>query len=490
MFRSGRSIAIMNMTRRNVALASWLACLGCSDNQQEQPKFSRAQLLDPQTCRECHATHYDEWSGSMHAYAADDPVFLAMNARGQRETGGKLGDFCVRCHAPMALEEKATTDGLNLPSLPQHLKGVTCYFCHNVESVEGTHNNPLRLANDTVMRGGIRDPLDNSAHASAYSRFTDREHLDSSAACGACHDLVTSTEFAPASVHLERTFAEWRAGIFNVSGEDGQRCGTCHMPESDGSPVAEYPGVGVRTRHEHDFPAVDVAMTDFPNITVQTEKIRTLLDRTLRVEVCVGRDIPRLRVLLDNAGAGHHWPSGAGQDRRAWVEVIAYSGQQKIFESAAVPDDQDVTQFEDEGAWVIRDRTFKSDGTPAHMFWDVASEETGLISGAVTLSPTDPNFLITHVARLFPNGALLPGRPDRVTVRVRLRPIGLDVLDDLIASGDLSESFREKMPVFTLSPARNASPPWSPELTIEWTREIAAMRNYGFLDAVEGRPAD
>ena len=30
-------------------------------------------------------------------------VFLAMNERGQRETGGQLGPFCVNCHAPLAV---------------------------------------------------------------------------------------------------------------------------------------------------------------------------------------------------------------------------------------------------------------------------------------------------------------------------------------------------------------------------------------------------
>ena len=41
-------------------------------------------LMDPATCQECHPDHYDQWQGSMHAYAAADPIFRAMNARGQR----------------------------------------------------------------------------------------------------------------------------------------------------------------------------------------------------------------------------------------------------------------------------------------------------------------------------------------------------------------------------------------------------------------------
>src|SRR5689334_23995722 len=36
---------------------------------------------------------------------------------------------------------------------PKTQRGVTCYFCHNIDSVTDTHNNPLHLANDNVMRG-------------------------------------------------------------------------------------------------------------------------------------------------------------------------------------------------------------------------------------------------------------------------------------------------------------------------------------------------
>src|SRR5688500_7999428 len=50
-----------------------------------QPTYTIEQLKDPDTCKTCHEKHYREWSGSMHAYASDDPLFLAMNERGQRQ---------------------------------------------------------------------------------------------------------------------------------------------------------------------------------------------------------------------------------------------------------------------------------------------------------------------------------------------------------------------------------------------------------------------
>src|SRR5438270_6561801 len=79
-----------------IVVASAVAPLACSGKGNDAPPMlTRARLLDPEACKECHADHYREWSGSMHAYATDDPVFRAMNARGQRETNGALGTFCV-----------------------------------------------------------------------------------------------------------------------------------------------------------------------------------------------------------------------------------------------------------------------------------------------------------------------------------------------------------------------------------------------------------
>src|ERR1700722_4387364 len=143
----------MRKTTNRSSSSSWLSCIvvaaSLSCAQANPPTyFSRDDLLDPKTCNQCHVDHYADWSASMHAYASDDPVFVAMNQRGQRETNGQLGNFCVKCHAPMAVNEGATTDGTNLDSIPQSLHGVTCFYCHTVESVNGTHNDPLALASD------------------------------------------------------------------------------------------------------------------------------------------------------------------------------------------------------------------------------------------------------------------------------------------------------------------------------------------------------
>ncbi|HEY6561462.1 MAG TPA: multiheme c-type cytochrome [Polyangiaceae bacterium] len=470
-----------------------LSACGSDEKLPEAVSLTRAELLNPETCKECHATHYEEWAGSMHAYAAEDPVFLAMNARGQKETNGKLGTFCVNCHAPMAVREGAT-DGTNVEAIPKHLKGITCYFCHNIQSVDDDHNNLITLANDETMRGAIRDPVRNGKHRSAYSEYTDRDALKSSDACGACHDLRLKQDMFGHDVHLERTFEEWRQTIFNVEGLNGQRCGTCHMDVSTSlGPIADMPGVPlkVRPRHLHDFPGVDLALTPFPEDAPQNDRqlarVQAFLDVSLVTEVCVSRDLDRpiIRVLLDNASPGHNFPSGASQDRRVWVSVKAYAGDREIFSTVDVPDGQSVVAAAaaqpDRPLWLMRDEVLKASGEEAHMFWDVARVVPRSESRSPTLQGTlksDP-FTSAHLTRRFPQTGALTEMPDRVVVNIHIRPMDFDVVDDLIQSQWLDPRFRDQLRTLTLLPNRGTASPQA-NVMLEWTRELALTD--GFSD--------
>ena len=410
------------------------------------PELSREELMDPQQCAECHPDHYDEWSGSMHAYAAEDPVFLAMNERGQRETGGELGDFCINCHAPMAVREGFTTDGLNIAEAPSHLRGITCYFCHNTVDVTGDHNNPLVLADDRSMRGGIDGALANTGHKSKYSELHDRDRIESSELCGACHDIVT-----PVGLHLERSFKEWRESIY-AHDKPGlrQTCNSCHMQGRD-APAADYEGVVVRRVHKHSFAGVDTALTDFPNMEAQREEVQTSLDTTIATElqVCPIPAGTEITLTLENISAGHSWPSGAAQDRRAWVELIAYDGQDNVLWSTGVVDEATaLLSVEDPQLWRFGDTLFDDGGNKVHMFWDATELESYLLPAPTAFDPLAPEYIDTHLSRSWQ----LPGIfAERVTARLRIRPVGLDVLDDLIDSGDLDPAIRGRMNTIDLA---------------------------------------
>jgi hypothetical protein len=427
--------------------------LGCT--AEAEVTLTRQQLMDPDTCKGCHPNHYREWSSSMHAYASVDPIFIAMNKRGQREAN--LGPFCVKCHAPMAVRENLTVDGLNLQQLPNQVKGVTCYFCHNAIGVGGeAHNNPLELADDTTMRASIRDPVKQSAHGAVYSKFHDRTLAESATMCGSCHDIQT-----PQGVHLERTFAEYKDSLFARSdltlATGFDTCQGCHMNGYRGV-AATVRGVMVKERevHEHLWPAVDQALTDFPEASIMK----------LAVEQCaLPNGIRPFFVEADPNGvgafnitletlAGHAMPSGAAHDRRMWLEVVSYDDAGNVLQSTGMLADGTVENFEPPNdAWTFHDHIFGEQGQAVHMFWDAAPSAAHPMGYENYALPYAKTAVVgAHsVTRSF-NLGISGGRlaPARATIRLRMRPMGLDVLQDLVQSGDLDPSFLASIPTLTV----------------------------------------
>jgi hypothetical protein len=426
--------------------------------------LTAAELRDPETCKDCHPAHYREWSSSMHAYAAQDPVFIAMNQRGQRETDGALGDFCVRCHAPMAVIDGLTTDGLNLDELADRDRGVSCYFCHNVVGIDGDHNAMLTLANDATMRATIRDPVQPSAHRAEFSELHLHTSRSSSAMCGGCHDIVT-----PNGIHLERTFAEYRRGLNAQSASPDDppfdACQSCHMP-SRNEPAAVYPGAGVRMVHEHLWPGIDVALTDFPN----REAMRSAVEDCQLGQASVSYFTlevtpPDLFTFELETNAGHNQPSGSAQDRRMWLEFKAYDSSGALLASSGdIADDEIEEKPEhdpehDPHLLMFRDRLYDEQGNPVHMFWEAARSnahpdgyESHVLEGKTTLG-----FGVNATRKQY-RASGPEGLPARVTARLRMRPIGLDVLQDLVDSGDLAPALIAQMPTFTFG----AQLEWTP----------------------------
>lgn len=456
----------MSSVRARLCLLSGallVALFACSSDPPKPPTptMTRAQLLDPETCKSCHPTQFQEWSGSMHAYAADDPVFLAMNKRGQRETNGALGDFCVKCHAPMAVRDKLTRDGLNLPELPKSYKGVTCFFCHTVSAVTGTHDAALDAGQDLVMRGEYKDPLANTSHASVYAPTHDRDRRESADLCGACHDIET-----PHGAQLERTFQEWRGSVFSTL-PSGATCAQCHMDQSTSDvPISNVAGSPKRRLHSHMQVGVDLALTDFPQRSEQKQKVQALLGTTLQTALCVKQigNQSQVRVIADNVAAGHGFPSGSTQDRRVWFEVIAQESGATLFQSGAIADGADPIAMSDPDRWLLRDCIFDAQDKEVHMFWLAASFESNQLPPQATFDPQDARFYRSHVYKSFPAQSLISGVPDRVTLRVRMETIGRDVLDDLVKSGDLDPSI--------------TAPTLDVGATLEWTRASATARYF------------
>ncbi|MGO9838706.1 MAG: multiheme c-type cytochrome [Polyangiaceae bacterium] len=482
-----------------VAMAGLGLASGCGHGNESAAQATQdaGALLDPAVCGDCHAEHYLQWSGSMHAYASQDPVFLAMNKRMQRENPS-LGTFCLKCHAPMAVLAGKTTDGSNLSELGPEYLGVTCYFCHNIDSVDTAQpfNAGVTLANDTVMRGEVTKPVAISFHGAKYSPLHDETQPESAGLCGACHDIDS-----PAGGHIERTFAEWQASAFGNpdAGEGVTTCGAsgCHMKQDLDTVIAVVPALGPlpkRTFHEHDFPAVDQAQkaqTPFPNEQQEQAAVQAKLTNGMQGALCVTQ-AGGIRVILDTVNLGHDFPSGAAQDRRLWAEVIAYDQSGNVlYQSGVVPSGMspvDVTN--DPDLWLLRDCMFDSQDNQVDMFWQGATTDGNELPPITAFLPNMAAYN-SHKVRFFPRSGVpitndggATVMPAMVTFRLRLQPIGIDVLNDLASTGDLDAGLIATLPPPLDIPLGEGEP-----TLLTWTAAAAEDGGVmGYPDPNEGVP--
>ena len=349
-------------------------------------------------------------------------------------------------------------------------------------SIHNTHNNSLRLANDRTMRGSISNAVSNGAHESVYSPLHDRAQLDSAKLCGSCHDVVNGH-----GVAIEGSFAEWQQTAFATP--NGNTCGQCHMAKSaERGPIADVPGVPARDRHSHEFPGVDLALTDFPQQAQQRAGVQSLLDTTLQTALCVrGRGkSASLVVVVDNVASGHHWPSGAAQDRRAWFEVAAFAGGSELYRSGSEPAGRDPDPRSDADLWLVSACMLDKNEAVVSQLWDALSVDSNLIPGQLTFDKSSPLFYRTHVMRSFPKNSLasLKSFPERATLDVHLQPFPLSLADEVLTAPE-----RLGMTAAQVSELRAKIVPLNVGTQLVWTAEGAADTAHGghsYLD--QGTP--
>jgi hypothetical protein len=387
----------------------------------------------------------------------------------------------------------ATGASFDPATLTPETRGVTCFFCHNVEQVTDDHNGPIELAMDQTMRGGAKNPVDNPAHHSKYDAELMASKTNKSTMCGACHDLIT-----PGLVHLERSFKEWKESIWSQTDPEAflpQTCSGCHMFPSDGI-IADNPDLSVKSRdlgfHEHMWPAVDRALTPFPQIDEQFAAIKRDLIDSIGIKgpkprntieapggICLNEN-QFIDVRIDSFSVGHMFPSGAAQDRRLWVHIVVKDAAGTIiYERGKLDPGVDPEQSSDttincppptnplvpSSCASFYDRTYKSDGTVAHFFWEVARYESFLIRPATTRDVNAAGYDHSTTVR-YPVGPTIYSQADRVEATLLMRPLPFEMLRELEQSGDLDPSVRATL---------QAQEPLVVGVPSIWTKATAGM---------------
>lgn len=303
-------------------------------------------------CGACHPKQYQEWRGSMHAYAMTSPVFLAFNRTLQERTSGTLGTFCVRCHTPIGI---TLGEGPLLPNAKRRaisMEGVTCIVCHSIERVQGKVNGEIPFS-PGVIQGPYYGPDESAGKDDPNRLIPETPHpsrrfpaIRGSLFCGQCHDVSS-----PGGVRNEEAFSEWKNSPW---AREGVTCQDCHMGPEPGKPVPVnqrpldtivdpliFPRAPKRHRANHSmtgpdhsivkgFGQADLDLNDeqFAKHEAKLEEDRVrLLRNGAKIAVSHVSEIKAgttLKVAVDvtNTFSGHHFPTGFTAERQVWLEVL------------------------------------------------------------------------------------------------------------------------------------------------------------------------
>lgn len=285
-------------------------------------------LESPDKCLSCHGgfniktePHFN-WSGSMMAQAARDPLYEACLTISNQDVPFS-GDVCIRCHAPEGWlgGRSIPTDGSALTLTDK--EGIHCDFCHSMvrPSPVGTNpypsdqfyttntypddqsylgtitaipsspgNGSFVVDNDLAKRGPFSDP--GAKHQFLYSPYHKESLL-----CAACHDVSNPVYSRQADgsykansfgqpapsfstydlFPVERTYSEWLMSAYNsTSGiyapqfggnkSNVSTCQDCHMKDLSGVAAKQTSAVFRNDMPHHDMMGGNTIIPDLLKI--------------------------------------------------------------------------------------------------------------------------------------------------------------------------------------------------------------------------------
>ncbi len=305
---------------------------------QSTRKLTSDMFSDPEFCGGCHEEIYEQWNGSMHSHAWNDPVFQAALKKASKATGTLVDKLCIGCHSPIGLlTGEASVTGENMSEVAK--KGVSCDFCHSISEVRGVGNAPFVLDPQNNPRALKRGPFRDSVspfHDTEYSEVFTKSEI-----CGACHNVSHPLNRMP----IERTYDEWKDSPY--AGK-GVQCQDCHMTPGPG--VKDNPGTATsfskkrRQIYTHYFIGGNVIVPELMGSKKHAQLAREMLQAAATIEMETPKKLKqgstaRIDVKVTNSGAGHKLPTGFPEGREVWVDFkVTDAAGKLIYRLGAVKD--------------------------------------------------------------------------------------------------------------------------------------------------------
>lgn len=283
-----------------------------------QGYLSIDQFDPPETCAACHAEIYEQWKGSMHSNAWNDPVYLALMRAASKATKGVTDNLCIGCHTPIGLTTGESSPGGEKLS-PLSKNGVQCDFCHNISAASGIGNGSFVLTPNKYGRSLKFGPFKDAS--SPYHDTTYSELHTTSELCGTCHNVTHPLNRIP----IERTYDEWKDSPY--PGE-GIGCQECHMSPPGFRKNPGKAAIGGKERehiYTHYFVGGNTMVTTLLGSEKHAGHARDMLKSAAKMEIVSVKNVQPGAVAtvilrVHNSGAGHKLPTGFPEGREMWVD--------------------------------------------------------------------------------------------------------------------------------------------------------------------------
>ncbi|MEA3467651.1 MAG: cytochrome c family protein [Thermodesulfobacteriota bacterium] len=388
---------------------------------------SAAEFTEPETCGECHPQQYEEWRGSMHSIAFQDPIYQGELKLAIEAVGHDVAKQCEGCHSAAAVVT-GEVKGAGLKDLsPLAMAGVSCDVCHSIKGhthwQTPTHQpengsmilSPGKEVNgETILTKFGPFPAGDDCGEDFHGCVESPLHLKTEL-CASCHQITHYEKHTP----LEMTYTEWKNSTYAAKDIN---CQDCHMVELEtfkrSADTFQKP---VRDEYHHYFNGANFLMYSLTEMAAKKAGDEELASSAhQKYEMAVGRlqaaaelditpvyrngKLAEVKVRVNNRRAGHNLPTSLTNIRQMWLEVTATDASGKVLMSSGKVDSK--------GKLPEETRRFNSDGMGDDMHFAIDPWEIISFSKHDTIPPK--GYREVHYG-------LTSDSDDPVTLNVKLR---------------------------------------------------------------------
>ncbi len=363
---------------------------------------SEAEFNDPETCGGCHPQQYEEWRGSMHSIAFQDPVYQGELNLAIKAVGHDVAKQCEGCHTPAAVVT-GEIKGAGLKGLSAvALAGVSCDVCHSIKG--HTHwQTPTHQPENGSFILSPGTEKDGEVTLTKYGPFTPYEGCGDgfhqciestlhrqTELCASCHQVTHYEAHTP----LEMTYTEWKNSPYAANNIN---CQDCHMVELDTfRKSADSFRKPARDEYHHYFNGANFLLYHLTGLAAQKAGDEELYASSRqKFEMAVARlqdaaelditpiyqggRLAEVKIRINNRRAGHNLPTSLTNIRQMWLEVVATDAQGKTIMTSG--------QVNDNGELPENTRLFNSDGMADNLHFAIDPWEIISFSRHDTIPP-------------------------------------------------------------------------------------------------------